>query len=80
MVHGVDYDIDQHKETFNKVFCVYWDCEHNVISKPIMWAETLYPVPLTEAVRIFKPEFAAGCTAQFEYVDGNLTNPIIYKF
>ena len=61
-------------------YIVYWDNNYNVIQNATMYAETLYPIPLTKAIRVFKPEFAAGANVTFTSIDGNLTDTVVFKF
>ena len=75
-MNGEDFDIEFAPSV---AYIVYWDHNHNVIQDTVMYAETLYPIPLTRAIRIFKPEFAIGANVNFESVDGKLTDTIVFK-
>ena len=74
---GSDFDLEF---TPSVAYVVYWDNNYNVIQDVIMYAETLYPISLTRAIEIFKPEFAAGANVNFESVDGKFTDTIVFKF
>ena len=76
-MNGVDFDIEFAPSV---AYVVYWDNNHNVIQDTTMYAETLYPIPLTRAIGIFKPEFAAGANVNFQSVDGRFTDTIVFKF
>lgn len=74
---GSDFDLEF---TPSVAYVVYWDNNYNVIQDVTMYAETLYPISLTRAIEIFKPEFAAGANVNFESVDGKLTDTVVFKF
>ncbi len=76
-MHGIDSDIEFAPSV---AYVLYWDNNHNVIKDTIMYAETLYPISLTRAIEVFKPEFAAGANVNFESVDGKLTDTVVFKF
>lgn len=61
-------------------YIVYWDNQKEVIKQTTMYAETLWPIPLTRAIKIFRPEFAAGANVIFENVIGDLSETVIYRF
>ena len=61
-------------------YIVYWDSNYNVISQPIMHAETVYPIGLIQAIKVFAPVNAVGCNFQIEYADGNISNHLIWDF
>lgn len=63
-----------------KAYIVYWDSQKRVIKQTIMYAETLWPIPLTRAVKIFRPEFAAGANVTFEDAIGELSEIVVFKF
>lgn len=63
-----------------KAYIVYWDSNYNVISQPVMYAETMYPIGLIQAIKVFAPANAAGCDFTIEYADGNLSNLCIWDF
>lgn len=63
-----------------KAYIVYWDSQKRVIQQAAMYAETLWPIPLTRAIKIFRPEFAAGANVTFENVTGDLSETVIYRF
>ena len=73
---GTDFDIEFAPKV---AYVVYWDNNYNVIRDTVMYAETLYPIPLTRAIEIFKPEFATGANVNFESVDGKFTDTIVFK-
>ena len=72
-----DWDIP---EGLDKAYVTYWSFNHEVISEVTMYAETLYPINLVQAIFTFKPEMAKGANVQFEYVDGTLTDLTVFKF
>ena len=61
-------------------YIVYWDSNHNVVSQPIMHAETVYPIGLIQAIKTFAPVNAVGCNFLIEYADGNMSNHLIWDF
>lgn len=61
-------------------YLVYWDKNRDVISQPIMHAETVYPIGLIQAIKVFAPANAVGCNFVIEYADGNTTNHIVWDF
>lgn len=63
-----------------KAYIVYWDSQKRVIKQTVMYAETLWPIPLTRAVKIFRPEFAAGANVTFEDATGELSEIVVFKF
>lgn len=66
---GADFDIDSQRNGVNKAYIVYWDSEHRVIQESVMWSETVFPITILEAIRVFAPEFAAGCNITFQLAD-----------
>lgn len=76
---GSDLDIDL-PAGISKAYVVYWDYAHKVIKQVTMYAETLYPINLVQAICVFKPEFAKGANVQFEYADGTLTEMSVMRF
>lgn len=63
-----------------KAYIVYWDGQLEIIEQATMCAETLWPIPLTRAIKIFRPEFAAGANVIFEDITGELSETVIFKF
>ena len=61
-------------------YIVYWDLNYNVISQPVMHAETVYPIGLIQAIKVFAPANAVGCNFIVEYADGNTSNNLIWDF
>ena len=61
-------------------YIVYWDLNYNVISQPVMHAETVYPIGLIQAIKVFAPANAVGCNFSIEYADGNMSNHLIWDF
>ncbi len=77
MLKGSDFDIDFSPAV---AYILYWDNNYNVISQCTMHQETLYPIPLIQAIQTFKPEFAKGANVNFSTVTGELTDVIVFKF
>ena len=75
-MNGTDFDIEFAPKV---AYVMYWDYNYNVIQDTVMYAETLYPIPLTRAIEIFKPEFATRANVNFESVDGKFTDTIVFK-
>lgn len=63
-----------------KAFVVYFDSDREVISEVTMHAETLWPISLTRAIKIFKPELASGAIVNFESITGELSETVVYRF
>lgn len=81
MKKGSDWDIDYPTTPtgVKKMYVVYFDNNHNVLQEPTIWAETVYPLTLIQALFAFKPEMAIGANVTFEYVDGTLTDLHIFE-
>lgn len=81
---GADFDIDTQRngvtKVVNKAYIVYWDRDYNVIQESIMYSETVFPITILEAIRVFAPEFAAGCNVTFQLADGSLTRLNVIGF
>ena len=73
---GTDWDIDSP----DKAFVVYWDCEHRVIKKCTVHAETVWPLTLVEAIIVFRPEFAKGANMNFQFIDGTTSVTNVMEF
>lgn len=63
-----------------KAYIVYWNNQKEIIKQTIMYAETLWPIPLTKAIKVFRPELAAGANVAFEDVTGELSETVIFRF
>ena len=63
-----------------KAYIVYWNSRLEIIKQTTMYAETLWPIPLTRAIKIFRPELAAGANVVFEGVTGELSETVTFKF
>ena len=63
-----------------KAYIIYWDTNYNVVSQPVMHAETVYPIGLIQAVKAFAPVNAVGCNLTIEYADGKSSHPIVWDF
>lgn len=74
---GSDWDIN--KSPVAVAYILYWDTEHRLISEQTMYQETLYPISLIDAIRVFAPEMAAGANVTFEYPDGTLTKTTVFE-
>lgn len=61
-------------------YIVYWDLNYDVISQPIIHAETVYPIGLIQSIKVFAPANAVGCNFLIEYADGNMSNHLIWDF
>ena len=81
---GSDFDIDAQRngvtKIVNKAYIVYWNSEHRVIQESVMWSETVFPITILEAIRVFAPENAAGCNVTFELVGGSFTKLNVIEF
>lgn len=81
---GSDFDIDTQRngvtKIVNKAYIVYWNSEHRVIQESVIWSETVFPITILEAIRVFAPEFAAGCNVTFQLADGSLTRLNVIEF
>lgn len=45
-----------------------------------MYSETVFPITILEAIRVFAPENAAGCNVTFELVGGSFTKLNVIEF
>ena len=79
METGTDWDIDL-ENVPDKAYVVYWDCEHRVINNCVIYAETVYPLSLVEAIAAFRPEFAKGANVNFSFVCGGLSITNVIEF
>jgi hypothetical protein len=72
MITGSDWDIDHPTAPSGakRMHVVYFDNEQNVLQTPTIWAETIYPLTLIQALFVFKPIMAIGANVNFEYADG----------
>lgn len=61
-------------------YVVYWNSQKETVKQATMYAETLWPIPLVRAIKIFRPELAAGANVVFESVTGELSETVIFKF
>lgn len=73
---GTDWDIDSPI----KAYVVYWDCEHRVICKRVIYTETVWPLTLVEAIVAFRPEFARGANINFQFIDGTFSVTNVMEF
>lgn len=79
MRKGSDWDIDVHNIP-DKAFVVYWDSEHRTIDNCVIYAETVAPLSLIEAIKAFRPEFAKGANITFQYISGTLSITNVMRF
>lgn len=63
-----------------KAYVIYWDITLNIISECTIYAETVYPLTLPQAITGFRPEFAKGANVNFEFIGGKISNTEIFKF
>lgn len=75
---GSDLNIDRYPAKV--AYIVYWNEKHQVLSTPTMYAETVYPLSLIDAIRVFAPNCAAGANVDFQLVDGQYSNTLVIKF
>lgn len=74
-----DWDIDL-ENVPDKAYVVYWDCEYRVIKDCTIYAETVWPLTLPEAIIGFRPEFARGANVNFQFVDGTFSITNVMEF
>lgn len=74
---GADWDIDGVPV---KAYVVYWDIKLNIISECTIYAETVNPLTLPQAILGFRPELAKGANVTFEFVDGKHSIVNIFEF
>ena len=74
---GADWDIDG---TPVKAYVSYWDDKANLISECTIYAETVYPLTLPQAILGFRSELAKGATVTFEFVGGRQSITNVFKF
>lgn len=74
---GADWDIDGAPV---KAYVTYWDNELNVIQECTIYAETVFPLTLPQAILGFRSEFAKGANVVFEFVGGKQSITNIFKF
>jgi hypothetical protein len=63
-----------------KAYVLYWDITLTVISECTIYAETVYPLTLPQAIIGFRPEFAIGANVNFEFVGGEVSVTNIFNF
>lgn len=82
MKTGVDLDIDIRKEKnhWSKAHCVYSDSKYNIIEECTVYAETVYPLTLIQAIKVFKPINSKYCNVNFESVTGIMSETSVIKF
>lgn len=73
-------DHDLYSDPAYAAYIIYWDYKHRVILEQTMHAETLYPLNIIEAIKVFAPNGAAGANVDFQLVDGNFTNTLVIEF
>lgn len=74
---GADWDIDG---TPVKAYVSYWNSSLDVIFNITVYAETVYPLTLPQAILGFRPELAKGANVTFEFIDGSHSIVNIFKF
>lgn len=74
---GADWDIDGVPV---KAYVVYWNNELNIISECTVYAETVYPLTLPQAILSFRPESSKGANVTFEFVNGRHSIVNVFEF
>lgn len=77
---GVDNDVDLRTFPAKAAHIVYWGNNCNVIANQTMYQETVYPLSLMKAIKVFAPQQAKGCNVTFESVTGYMTNTLVINF